>query len=188
MRRAPILDGRLSTAMELAKGSRIFADIGADHGRLSTVMLLEDPQRIGLVADISPLALDKARARIERMGLNERAHLRVADGLEALRDFPYHPDTVFILGMGGDTVSQILLRGSALLHEAALILGAQTEIPLHTAWHELSLVGFHLVETPRISHHYSTQFCHRPYRTYYTVMISLFFAASNSSTFFTILS
>ena len=130
MRRAPILDGRLSTAMELAKGSRIFADIGADHGRLSTVMLLEDPQRIGLVADISPLALDKARARIERMGLNARAHLRVADGLEALRDFPYHPDTVFILGMGGDTVSQILLRGSALLHDAALVLGAQTEIPL----------------------------------------------------------
>ena len=47
-RRAPILDGRLSAAMELAENCRVFADIGADHGRLSTVMLLQDENRYGI--------------------------------------------------------------------------------------------------------------------------------------------
>lgn len=130
-RRAPLLDGRLSAAMALAENMHIFADIGADHGRLSTVLLLQDEARRGLVADISPLALDKARTRIERMGLADRAIFAVADGLDALDALlPEYADTIFVLGMGGDTVSNILLGGAPKLHGAALILGAQTEIPL----------------------------------------------------------
>ena len=130
-RRAPILDGRLSAAMELAGNTRIFADIGADHGRLSTVLLLNDPERRGLVADISASALSKATARIQRMGLADRAVFAVADGLDALDAMTdCVPDTIFILGMGGDTVSGILRRGQTKLRGSALILGAQTELPL----------------------------------------------------------
>ena len=130
-RRAPILDGRLSAAMALAENCRVFADIGADHGRLSTVLLLQDERRLGLVADISALALEKAQVRIRRMGLDNRAVFAVADGLDALKSLKNHTaDTVFVLGMGGETVSGILLRGAELLKGAALILGAQTELPL----------------------------------------------------------
>ena len=129
-RRAPILDGRLSTAMELAGNSRIFADIGADHGRLSTVMLLQDSERQAIVADISASALEKAIQRIKRMGLEDRTFFSVADGLRALDNAPVVPDTVFILGMGGDTVSTILQTGFDRLNGAALVLGAQTELPL----------------------------------------------------------
>jgi len=129
-RRAPILDGRLSTAMELAGNSRIFADIGADHGRLSAVMLLRDPQRKAIVSDISAAALEKAIQRITRMGLADRVFFAVADGLASLDSAPMIPDTVLILGMGGDTVSTILLDGRHQLNGAALVLGAQTEIPL----------------------------------------------------------
>ena len=131
MRRAPILDGRLSAAMELAGHPKLFADIGADHGRLSAVMLLADPERRALVADVSASALSKAQARIGWMGLTDRAVFAVADGLDALDSLPNErPDVVFILGMGGDTVSGILRRGSSKLQGAALILGAQTEVPL----------------------------------------------------------
>lgn len=130
-RRAPILDGRLSAAMDLAEGCLVFADIGADHGRLSTVMLLHDERRYGLVADISALALEKARVRITRMGLADRVTFAVSDGLSALEPFSDHqPDTIFILGMGGETVSGILQRGFNQLRGAAVILGAQTELPL----------------------------------------------------------
>ena len=130
-RRAPILDGRLSAAMALAENCRVFADIGADHGRLSTVLLLQDEQRFGLVADISALALEKAQTRIHRMGLDKRAVFAVADGLEALNALKdQQADTVFVLGMGGETVSGILLRGASLLNGTSLILGAQTELPL----------------------------------------------------------
>ncbi|MBP3646161.1 MAG: SAM-dependent methyltransferase [Clostridia bacterium] len=130
-RRAPILDGRLSAAMELADNTKVFADIGADHGRLSTVLLLADPARRALVADISAAALSKAQRRIQWMGLADRAVFSVADGLDALDSMTdCVPDTIFILGMGGDTVSGILRRGQSRLRGSALILGAQTELPL----------------------------------------------------------
>ena len=116
-RRAPLLDGRLSAAMALAENCRVFADIGADHGRLSAVMLLADAKRRALVADISAPALQKSRDLLSRLQLTNRATFAVANGLDAL-------------GMGGDTVSGILLRGAAKLNGAALILGAQTDLPL----------------------------------------------------------
>ena len=71
-RRAPLLDGRLSAAMALAQGAQVFADIGADHGRLSAVMLLAGA-RSALVADISAAALEKARKRLHALGLDNRA-------------------------------------------------------------------------------------------------------------------
>lgn len=129
-RRAPILDGRLSRAMALAGQVDTFADIGADHGRLSAVMLLQGGARLGLVADVSEKALAKARARIEGLGLASRAVFSVADGLDALEGFPEKPDVIFLLGMGGDTISGILTRGASRLRGAALILGAQTELPI----------------------------------------------------------
>lgn len=130
-RRAPLLDGRLSAAMALAENCRTFADIGADHGRLSAVMLLQDENRRALVADISAPALQKSRDLIGRLGLNSRVTFAVANGLDALDSLTdEQPDTVFILGMGGDTVSGIIRRGADKLHGAALILGAQTDLPM----------------------------------------------------------
>lgn len=130
-RRAPILDGRLSAAMALAENCLVFADIGADHGRLSAVMLIRDENRRALVADISAQALQKSRDLIGRLDLNSRVTFAVANGLDALDAMKdQHPDTVFILGMGGDTVSGIIRRGANRLHGAALILGAQTDLPM----------------------------------------------------------
>ena len=130
-RRAPLLDGRLSAAMALAENCRMFADIGADHGRLSAVMLLQDDKRRALVADISAPALQKSRDLIGRLGLNSRVTFAVANGLDALDSLKDEkPDTIFILGMGGDTVSGIIRRGADKLQGAALVLGAQTDLPM----------------------------------------------------------
>ena len=128
-RRAPLLDGRLSAAMALAQGAQVFADIGADHGRLSAVMLLSGA-RSALVADISAAALEKARKRLHALGLDNRATFAVADGLAALDALKQPPDTVFVLGMGGATIGGILRRGHTRLGGAALILGAQTDLPM----------------------------------------------------------
>ena len=128
-RRTPILDGRLSAAMALAEGTQVFADIGADHGRLSAVMLLSGA-RHALVADISAAALEKARRRLHALDLDSRVTFAVADGLAALDMLKHAPDTVFVLGMGGETICGILRRGRARLGGAALILGAQTDLPM----------------------------------------------------------
>lgn len=53
-----MLDGRLSAAMALGAGTRVFADIGADHGRLSAALLLGGAGH-GLVSDVSAAALER---------------------------------------------------------------------------------------------------------------------------------
>ena len=51
-------------------------------------------------------------------------------GFAALGALKQPPDTVFVLGMGGETIGGILRRGHTRLGGAALILGAQTDLPM----------------------------------------------------------
>ncbi len=130
-KRAPKLDARLSTALRLAKSGGVCADIGADHGRLSAVLLHSGMAERVLVADVSEKALEKAKKRIQSLGLDGCAYFAVADGLDALEALPgRRADVIFILGMGGDTIAGILRRGRRRLLGASLVLGAQTELPL----------------------------------------------------------
>lgn len=126
----PKLNRRLRTCLEMAGTFTTFADIGADHGYLSAVILAENPDCRGIVSDISEKALSKAERCIREQELNERALLYVADGLKALRNAAFLPQVVFILGMGGDTISRILQEDANLLHHAKLILSAHTEVEL----------------------------------------------------------
>ena len=128
-RRAPELDARLQAAFEMTPVCDWCADIGADHGRLSARLLSDGRARHMLVADVSEKALSKARARLAWLGLESRAVLAVADGLEALRELPSGASlgAICILGMGGDTIAGILRRGAALLGGATLILSPHTE-------------------------------------------------------------
>jgi len=127
--RAPRLDARLRAAADWVAPCGVCADIGCDHGRFGAVLLRENRCRRLLAADVSAMALEKARARLAALGLLDRAVFAVADGLDALSALPDgRADTVCILGMGGDTVAGILRRGQTRLQGAALILGAQTEL------------------------------------------------------------
>ncbi len=121
------LDDRLSRAAAMFPACAYGADIGADHGRLSC-FLLETGKcaRMG-ITDISAPSLQKARDLITLKGLGDRADFCVGDGLSAL---PHPADAIAILGMGGNTVSNILLKGGGKLEGAVLVLSAQTEIPL----------------------------------------------------------
>lgn len=126
----PQLDDRLKTACRMASDCKCFADIGADHGKLSSVLLYQNSHRKALVSDISDKALQKARARISWLGLENQVTFSVSDGLLALSETGFLADTVFILGMGGDTISGILRNGAIFLNGAELILSAHTELPL----------------------------------------------------------
>ena len=129
--RPPLLDARLRAAADWVAPCGICADIGCDHGRLGTALLLENRCQTLLAADISPKALAKAKARIAAQGLTGRAVLAAADGLAALDVLPDgRADTVCILGMGGETLAGILTQGQSRLAGAMLVLGAQTELPL----------------------------------------------------------
>lgn len=129
--RLPELDPRLATARDLTPPCEICADIGADHGRLSAVLLSSGRVKRMLVADVSAKALEKARKRLSALGLAERATFQVADGLMAIDALPGKAaDAICILGMGGDTIAGILRGGRERLKRATLVLGPQTELPL----------------------------------------------------------
>ena len=124
------LDGRLQAALLLAQPCGVCADIGADHGRLSAALLQSGRAKHVLAADVSAPSLNKAKHLLGGLGLSDRATFAVADGLRALDALNVPAETVFVLGMGGQTLSRILEEGHERLHGAALVLGAQTDLPL----------------------------------------------------------
>lgn len=124
------LDGRLQAALLLAQPCGVCADIGADHGRLSAALLQSGRAKHVLAADVSAPSLNKAKHLLGGLGLSDRATFAVADGLRALDALNVPAETVFVLGMGGQTLSRILEEGHERLHGATLVLGAQTDLPL----------------------------------------------------------
>lgn len=127
MPRLPMLDGRLACAAALFPACAYGADIGADHGRLSCYLLASGRCERMCVSDISKDSLRKAERLLRLHHLAERADFRVGDGLTAL---PRPADAIAILGMGGHTLSNILLDGKERLSGACLILSAHTHTPL----------------------------------------------------------
>ena len=141
--RRPKLDARLRAAADWVLPCETCADIGCDHGRLGTTLLLEKRCRRLLAADVSAKALQKAIARINAQGLRDQTVFAHANGLDALDALPGgKADTICILGMGGETLAGILMRGKNRLQGARLVLGAQTELPLTRE--ALVKIGYHL--------------------------------------------
>lgn len=125
--RLPQLDDRLSRAAALFPACAYGADIGADHGRLSCVLLARGTCERMCVADISADSLNKAKQLLSSHCLADRADVSVGDGLFAM---PHAAEAIAILGMGGHTICSILEKGAHLLQGASLILSAHTQLPL----------------------------------------------------------
>ena len=122
-----MLDSRLSLAAALYAPCDLGADIGTDHALLPCHLLRKNICRSMLLCDVSPKALRRAEAEVARRGLQDRARLVCADGLDALTE---PCGCVSVMGMGGETLAGILLRGRDKLQGATLVLSAHTELPL----------------------------------------------------------
>ena len=86
----PTLDARLAAAAELVRPGQPVADIGCDHGKLTAVLAASGryPKVIG--ADLRPGPLSKARQTLEHANCQDRAELRLGDGLSVLSAGPDH--------------------------------------------------------------------------------------------------
>ena len=133
------MDERLSLAASLYEPCEIGADIGTDHGLLPCHLLESGVCRRMILADVSPKALRHAEAQVRLCGLEERATLICADGLDALTE---PCGCVSVMGMGGGTIADILRRGRDRLHGAALVLSAHTEQRL--VREAVRDIGYHL--------------------------------------------
>ncbi|MBR2824258.1 MAG: SAM-dependent methyltransferase [Clostridia bacterium] len=135
------LDERLSLAYDLYETCALAADIGTDHGYLPLALLSGGKCERMILTDVSPDALNNARGHFALSGLEDRADLRLGDGLTPLTE---ECGMISVLGMGGKTIRDILLRGRDRIRGARLLLSAHTDLPeVRSAVAEL---GYHLTK------------------------------------------
>lgn len=135
-----MLDERLSLAASLYEPCPLGADIGTDHALLPAYLLEQGICDRMILADVSEKALAHARETVRRRHLEDRAELRLADGLAAV-DRPC--GCVSAMGMGGATLADILRRGQARLCGAVLVLSAHTEP--HLTRQAIHDIGYRIV-------------------------------------------
>lgn len=122
-----MLDERLSLAAAMYQPCALGADIGTDHALLPCHLLKENICGRMILADVSPKALRHAEEQVHHQHLEARARLVCADGLNAI-DAPC--GCVSVMGMGGETLSDIITRGQDKLRGAVLVLSAHTDLPM----------------------------------------------------------
>ena len=136
-----MLDERLSLAASLYEPCDWGADIGTDHAFLPCHLLRSGVCQHMIAADVSAKALERARTNLNRSRLTDRAIITLADGLDAV---DRKCGCISIMGMGGETMAEILIQGHKKLQGAVLVLGAHTE--LHLVRQAIQDIGYHIVQ------------------------------------------
>ncbi len=97
---------RLLIAAELLGHINSVADIGTDHAFLPIHLVREGIAKKVIACDIAEGPLSVAKANITKYGLLNKIELRLANGLLGLK--PNEVEAITILGMGGETIADIL--------------------------------------------------------------------------------
>ena len=102
----PTLDERLTAAAALVREGEPVADIGCDHGKLTAVLAASGkyPKVIG--ADLRPGPLAKAKQTLEHARCEDRAELRLGDGLSVLS--AGEVGTIVLAGVSAQTTWEII--------------------------------------------------------------------------------
>lgn len=82
------------------------ADIGADHGYLTKVLIEENRAKAVIATDISKASLEKTANLAKKYGFLDKIFLKVGDGLKILNKG--EAQIVVIAGMGGNEIIKIL--------------------------------------------------------------------------------
>ena len=102
------LSKRLMAAAEECREGSFIADVGTDHAYLPVYLAREGKIRGAVASDINEGPICRARENIAAAGLSDKISTLLCNGLSGVEK--YHPSDIFILGMGGDLISQIIGR------------------------------------------------------------------------------
>ncbi len=97
---------RLLEAARLLGERESVADIGTDHALLPIYLVKNGLAKRVIASDIAKGPLAVAKSNIEKFGLSDYISLRLAKGLEGVA--PEECDAVTVLGMGGETIAEII--------------------------------------------------------------------------------
>ena len=101
------LDQRLTTIANLVDYGKV-ADVGCDHGKLGYYLVSTDRASEVIATDISAPSLAKAEELAKENGVQDVMKVRLGNGLDPVDS--QEVDTVIIAGLGGDVISDIILR------------------------------------------------------------------------------
>ena len=120
-----ILDKRLSVAASHAIPGKRFADVGTDHAYLPIYLCEKGISPGGVASDKNKGPLLKASSNIASAGLSDRIQTVQTDGLKGLE--LYCPEQIYILGMGGELISSIMLSSKLTMQSGiSLVLQPMT--------------------------------------------------------------
>ena len=98
---------RLKAIVDLIeKGEFVIADIGADHGYLSKMLIDQNKAKKVIATDISKQSLQKTDDLVKKYKMQDQIETRVGDGLNPVKYDKL--DYVVIAGMGGYEIIKIL--------------------------------------------------------------------------------
>lgn len=103
---SPKLSKRLLAAASFAAKGDFVADVGTDHAYLPIYLYLQGRIRGAVVSDINEGPIERAKRNIIEFSAENAIIPILSDGLSKIDE--YSPDTVFILGMGGELILNII--------------------------------------------------------------------------------
>ena len=137
------LSKRLSLAASFVREGDFIADVGTDHAYLPIYLYMAGVIRGAVVGDINQGPIDRAKANIRKYSCESAIIPILSDGLCKIDEVS--PDTVFILGMGGELIVNIISKAEWLKDKKTrLVLQPMTHAEILRAY--LFDNGFEIVE------------------------------------------
>lgn len=100
------------------------ADVGTDHGYLPAFLAINGLAEKIYASDVAEGPLENAKKTFEKLNVSDKINLIKSDGLE---NIPDDADEIFILGMGGFLISEILFDSKFIRNSSVhLILQPMT--------------------------------------------------------------
>ena len=106
------LSKRLACAAAFARKGDFIADVGTDHAYLPIYLYKAGIIKGAVVGDINQGPIDRAKANICEYSCKDAIVPILSDGLCKIDEFS--PNTVFILGMGGELIVNIISKAEWL--------------------------------------------------------------------------
>ena len=103
---SPKLSKRLLAAADFVRPSSFIADVGSDHAYLPIYLCVQGMIRGAVVSDINEGPIERATKNIAEFSCQKKIQPVLCDGLSKIGE--YSPDSVFILGMGGELIVNII--------------------------------------------------------------------------------
>jgi tRNA (adenine22-N1)-methyltransferase len=103
---SPKISKRLLAAADFVRPSSFIADVGSDHAYLPIYLCSLGKIRGAVASDINEGPVARAQINIAASHLQRKITTLETNGLCGIES--YHPDDIFICGMGGELISDII--------------------------------------------------------------------------------